>query len=145
MSYHFLIYYVISYCVISYCVISYCFVVYNFNLLGLYLNLKFWAKKFLRSAIVTKSNNQNLLSKTILLVNHRNYEENFFAVWERYKNRNCSLQVRLFKFPSLLFSSLFSFRCFSGWLSILVDLKRNPWNRNENTTRISILLIHWID
>ena len=123
MSYHFVFYHVI----------------YNFNLLGLYLNLKFWEKKFLRSAIVTKSNNQNIYFKTILLIYHRNYEENFSAVWERYR-RNCSLKVRLFKFHSFLFS----LRCFSGWLSIL-DLKRNPWNNNENITRISLLLIHWID
>ena len=132
--------------IMSYHFLSYFFVVHNFNLLGLYLNLELWEKKFLRSAIVTKSNNQNLYFKTILpIINHRNYEENFIAVWERCKNRNCSLQVRLFKFPSLLFSSLFSFRWFSGWLSILVDFKRNPWDKNENTTRISLLLIHWID
>ena len=96
----------LSYHFSSFCVISYFFVVHNFNLLGLYLNMKFWEKKFLRSAIVTKSNNQNLYFKTILLINHRNYEENFSACWERYK-RNCSLKVRLFKFPSFLFSFFF--------------------------------------
>ena len=98
---------VISRHIMSYHFLSYFFVVHNFNLLGLYLNLKFWEKKFLRSAIVTKSNNQNIYLKTILLVNHRNYEENFFAVWERCKNTNCSLQIRLFKFPSFLFSFFF--------------------------------------
>ena len=96
MSYHFL----------SYCFVFY-HVIYNVNMLELHLHLIFWEKKFLRSAIVTKSNNQNLLSKTILLINHRNYQENFFAVWERCKNRNCSQQVRLFKFPSFLFSFFF--------------------------------------
>ena len=99
-------YHVISCHFLSYCVISYFFVVHNFNLLGLYLNLKYWEKKFLRSAIVTKSNNQSIYFKTILLINHRNYEENFIAVWERCK-RNCSLKVRLFKFPSFLFSFFF--------------------------------------
>ena len=92
--------------IMSYHFLSYFFVVHNFNLLGLYLNLKFWEKKFLRSVIVTKSNNQNLYFKTIFLINHRNYEENFSACWERYK-RNCSLKVRLFKFHSFLFSFFF--------------------------------------
>ena len=54
--------------IMSYCVISYFFVVHNFNLLGLYLNLKFWEKIFLRSAIVTKSNNQNIYFKSILFL-----------------------------------------------------------------------------
>ena len=103
ISYYIISYYIISYHITSYHVISchlischflsYFFVVYNFNLLGLYLNLELWEKKFLRSVIVTKSNNQNLNFKTIFLINHRNYEENFSACWERYK-RNCSLKVK---------------------------------------------------
>ena len=92
MSYHFL----------SYCVISYFFVVHNFNLLGLYLNLELWEKKFLRSAIVTKSNNQNIYFKTILLIYHRNYEENFFVVWER------CLREKLFSTSKFIQVSLFS-------------------------------------
>ena len=92
--------------IMSYHFLSHFFVVHNFNLLGLYLNLELWEKKFLRSVIVTKSNNQNLYFKTIFLINHRNYEENFSACWERYK-RNCSLKVRLFKFHSFLLSFFF--------------------------------------
>ena len=102
----------IVYFFISYHVMSYCIVIYHFNMLELYSNLELWEKKFLRSAVVTKSNNQNIYFKTILLINHRNYEENFVAVWERCKNKICSLQVRIFKFPSHLFF-LFSSHCLS--------------------------------
>ena len=107
----------LSYHIMSYHFLSYFFVVYNSNLLGLYLNLELWEKKFLRSAIVTKSNNQNIYLKTILLINHRNYEENFSAVWEWCK-RNCSLKVKLFKFHSLLFflSAAFLADSASWWI-----------------------------
>ena len=98
-------------------------VVYNFILLGLYLNLKFWEKKLLKSVIATKSNNQNLFFERTLFVNHRNCLENFLAVWEKCKNRNCLLKIRIFESPFI--SSLFSFHCLSGWFSILVDFKRN--------------------
>ena len=97
ISYHFL-----SHHVISCHFLSYFFVVYNSNVLGLYLNLKFWEEKFLRSAIVTKSNNQSIYFKTILLINHRNYEENFSAVWER------CLREKLFSTSKFIQVSLFS-------------------------------------
>ena len=88
--------------IMSYHFLSYFFVVYNSNLLGLYLNLELWEKKFLRSVIVTKSNNQNTFFKTILLINHINYEENFFAVWER------CLREKLFSKSKIIQISLFS-------------------------------------
>ena len=102
ISFEVYIWVVTSYHVISFCAISYFFVVHNFNLLGLYLILELWEKKFLRSAIVTKSNNQNTFFKTILLINHRNYEENFFVVWER------CLREKLFSTSKFIQVSLFS-------------------------------------
>ena len=63
----------LSYHIMSYHFLSYFFVVYNSNLLGINLNLKFWEKKFLRSALVTKSNNQNIYFKTILLIMKRTF------------------------------------------------------------------------
>ena len=64
--------------------------------------IDFWEKKFLRSAMVTKSNNQSMFFKTILLINHRKYEENFFAVWER------CLREKLFSKSKIIQISLFS-------------------------------------
>ena len=66
ISFEVYIWVVTSYHIISYHFLSY-FFVFNFNLLGLYVNLKFWEKKFL-SAIVTKSNNQNIHFKSILFL-----------------------------------------------------------------------------
>ena len=84
-------------------VILCCAVEYNFILLGLYLHMKFWEKKLLKSALATNSNNQNSFFETTSPTQIF-FQKKFFLLYERDVKRETVRHMQEF-FYSL--SSLF--------------------------------------